>query len=229
MTQLTQTLIFGALVGGVYALMATGLTLIFGVMGIVNMAQGAFLILSAFLCYSLWAHFGIDPLVGGFIVAAPMGLLGVAVAVYKLAIARIQRIDHGLTIVATFALAIIAEALIALVWGPNHLGSLVVPRAQLYACLLELGVTVALQSVVRRTWFSGASREPSPPGCSINCIVGPNGAGKSTVLKTISGLLAPRLGSVVVGGVDLTHQPPAALFFGASPSKAAADPVDVAR
>jgi ABC-type branched-subunit amino acid transport system ATPase component len=47
---------------------------------------------------------------------------------------------------------------------------------------------------------------------SINCIVGPNGAGKSTVLKAISGLLAPRLGSVVVGGVDLTHQTPAAIL-----------------
>jgi ABC-type branched-subunit amino acid transport system ATPase component len=47
---------------------------------------------------------------------------------------------------------------------------------------------------------------------SINCIVGPNGAGKSTVLKTISGLLAPRLGSVVVAGVDLTHATPAAIL-----------------
>jgi branched-chain amino acid transport system permease protein len=167
MTQLTQTLIFGVLVGGVYALMATGLTLTFGVMRIVNMAQGAFLILSAFLCYSLWSHFGIDPILGAFIVTVPLGLLGAVL--YKLVIERVQRIDHGLTIVATFSLAIIAEALIALVWGPNqtstrptyfneafHIGSLVVPRAQLYACLLALGVTVALQLVVRRTWLGYA-------------------------------------------------------------------------
>src|SRR4030088_3133418 len=117
MVQLTQSLIFGALVGGVYALMATGLTLTFGVMRIVNMAQGAFLILSAFLCYSLWSHFGIDPILGAFIVTVPLGLLGAVL--YKLVIERVQRIDHGLTIVATFSLAIIAEALIALVWGPN--------------------------------------------------------------------------------------------------------------
>ena len=38
--------------------MATGLTLTFGVMKIVNMAQGAFLIVSAYLCYALWQHFG---------------------------------------------------------------------------------------------------------------------------------------------------------------------------
>ena len=167
MTQLAQTLIFGALVGGVYALMATGLTLTFGVMKIVNMAQGAFLILSAYLCYSLWSHFGIDPIIGAFLITVPLGLLGVVL--YKLVIERVQRIDHGLTIVATFALAMIAEALIVLVWGPNqastrpqyfnesfHIGSLVVPRAQLYACLLALGVTVALQVVVRRTWLGHA-------------------------------------------------------------------------
>jgi branched-chain amino acid transport system permease protein len=167
MTQLAQTLIFGALVGGVYALMATGLTLTFGVMRIVNMAQGAFLILSAYLCYSLWSHFGIDPIAGAFIVTLPLGLLGAVL--YKLVIERVQRIDHGLTIVATFSLAIVAEAIVALVWGPNqastrphyfnesfHIGSLVVPRAQLYACLLALGVTIALQLVVRRTWLGYA-------------------------------------------------------------------------
>jgi ABC-type branched-subunit amino acid transport system ATPase component len=43
---------------------------------------------------------------------------------------------------------------------------------------------------------------------TITCIVGPNGAGKSTVLKTISGLLAPRTGSIVVDGVDLSGRSP---------------------
>ncbi len=167
MLELTQTLVFGVLIGGVYALMATGLTLTFGVMKIVNMAQGAFLILAAYLCYGLWSRFGIDPILGAFIVTVPLAVLGVAL--YKLVIQRVQRIDHGLTIVATFALAIIAEACIALAWGPNptgttpryfneafRLGSLVIPRAQLYACLLALGVTVALQLVVRRTWLGHA-------------------------------------------------------------------------
>jgi branched-chain amino acid transport system permease protein len=167
MVQLTQSLLFGVLIGGVYALMATGLTLTFGVMKIVNMAQGAFLTLSAYLCYDLWSHFGIDPILGAFIVTLPMAVLGVVL--YKLVIQRAQRIDPGLTIVTTFALALIAEAAIALAWGPNpmaatpgyfnqafRLGSVVVPRAQLYACLLAVGVTVALQVVVRRTWLGHA-------------------------------------------------------------------------
>ena len=167
MLELAQTLIFGVLVGGVYSLMATGLTLTFGVMRIVNMAQGAFLVLSAYLCYSLWSRFDIDPILASFIVTIPMAVLGLGL--YRLIIERVQRIDHGLTIVATFALAIIAEALVALAWGPNPkaatpryfttsftVGSLVVPRAQLYACLLAVAVTVVLHIVIKRTWLGHA-------------------------------------------------------------------------
>ena len=167
MTELGQALTFGVLAGSVYALMATGLTLTFGVMRIVNMAQGAFLVLAAYLCYGLWARFGIDPLLGGFIVTVPLAVLGVAL--YKLVIQRVQRIDQGLTIVATFALALIAEACIALAAGPNpaiatpryfnqafHLGPLTVPRAQLYTCLLAIAVTLALQILLRRTWLGHA-------------------------------------------------------------------------
>lgn len=180
MSGLLQALIFGALIGGVYALMATGLTLTFGVMKIVNMTQGAFLILSAYLCHSLWQGLGIDPILGAFLVAIPMALLGVVL--YKLVIERVQRIDHGLTIVATFALAIIAEAFIALAWGPDpktstpryfnqsiHVGSVIIPRAQLYAALLAVGVTVALQVVVKRTWLGHAiiAASESPEGARL--------------------------------------------------------------
>jgi branched-chain amino acid transport system permease protein len=164
MTSLIQALVFGVLAGGVYALMATGLTLTFGVMRIVNMAQGAFLILSAYLCYSLWAHLGIDPLLGSLIAVVPLGLIGAGV--YRAVIERVQRTDHGLTIVVTFALAIVAEAFIALAWGPNptaatpayfnqafRFGSVTVPKAELYACLLAVAVTVALQLGLKRTWL----------------------------------------------------------------------------
>ena len=63
MTQFVQTLILGLLIGGVYALLASGLTLIFGVMRVINIAHGAFLILAAFLTYSIWTATGLDPLV----------------------------------------------------------------------------------------------------------------------------------------------------------------------
>ena len=62
MTELVQTLILGLLIGGVYALLASGLTLIFGVMNVINVAHGAFLIVAAFLTWTMWDATGLDPL-----------------------------------------------------------------------------------------------------------------------------------------------------------------------
>lgn len=162
MTQLVQALVFGLLAGGVYALVSTGLTLTFGVMRIVNLSHATFLILSAYLCYTLWYRFGIDPLLAGVIVAIPMALLGVIV--YRLVISRVQRIDHNLGIIATFAVAIFIEAFIELFWGPNqktatpqyfnesiHVGPIAIPLAQLYAFILAVVVVVAFQLLLRRT------------------------------------------------------------------------------
>src|SRR5262249_53732351 len=141
--------------------------LAFGVMKIVNLAQGAFLILSAYLCYTLWARLGIDPLLGSLIVTLPLGALGVGV--YRLIVERVQRVDRGLTIVVTFAVALVAEAILASVGGPTpasatpaffnqafQLGSVSVPRAQLDACLLAAAVTALLQLVLKRTWLGHA-------------------------------------------------------------------------
>jgi branched-chain amino acid transport system permease protein len=165
--QLLQTLIFGLLIGGVYALMSCGLTLVFGVMGIVNMAQGAFLVLSAYLSFALWKAIGLDPILSAFVIAPVMGVLGLVV--YRTVIERVQRVDPGLTIVATFTLAIIAEGVVALIWGPRpssttpsyfnqafRVGGIVVPQAQLYACLLALAATLALQVLIKQTWLGHA-------------------------------------------------------------------------
>ena len=54
MARSIQAIVDGILIGGVYALMAVGLTLIFGVLDIINIAQGVLVILGAYLCYSLF-------------------------------------------------------------------------------------------------------------------------------------------------------------------------------
>ena len=59
--QVVQAIILGLLVGGVYALMASGLTLVFGIMKVINVAQGALVILAAYLSYALFSHLHIDP------------------------------------------------------------------------------------------------------------------------------------------------------------------------
>jgi branched-chain amino acid transport system permease protein len=162
-----QTLVFGLLIGGVYTLMSTGLTLVFGVMKIVNMGHGGFLIVAAYISYSLWHVWGIDPLIGAFIGAPIMGAIGLLM--YKTVLERAQRIDRGLAIVATFALAIIMEGVLGLIWGPDPtsttpsyfnqvftVGGIAVPKAQLYACLLAIGIVVALTLLIRFSWLGHA-------------------------------------------------------------------------
>jgi branched-chain amino acid transport system permease protein len=208
MSTLVQTLIFGILTGGVYALLSSGLTLVFGVMKIVNLAQGAFLILSAYLNYTLWSRFGIDPLLGAFLVAPFMALLGVVL--YKTVVERAQRIDHGLAIVATFGLALVAEGCIALIWGPDpvsatpsyfnnafQIGSVVVPRAQLYACVMAVLITVVLQVIIRRTWLGHAitAASENPEGARL---VGVDPARVGTAIFALA------VGTTAFGGAALS-------------------------
>ena len=79
MHALIQGVIFGVLTGGVYALMASGQTLIFGIMKVINLAQGAMVILGAYLAYQLFTSFGIDPFLAIPITTVLMFGLGVVV------------------------------------------------------------------------------------------------------------------------------------------------------
>src|SRR5450759_1810815 len=74
---LVQGVILGVLTGGVYALMASGQTLIFGIMKVINLAQGAMVIASAYLAYTLFTGFGIDPFLAVLITTPLMFGLGV--------------------------------------------------------------------------------------------------------------------------------------------------------
>lgn len=169
MTVLVQTLIFGALIGGVYALMSSGLTLVFGVMRIINLAHAALIILGSYLTWWVWSATGIDPLLVGVGVSAVM--YGVGWLMYKGVVSRVQRIDPELTLVATFGVAVAGGGVIALIWGtetravtPSYfstsfqLGEIVVPRAQLYACLGAVVVLVALFALLRSTDLGRAIR-----------------------------------------------------------------------
>jgi len=75
-TALLHAVIDGVLIGSVYALMATGLTLIFGVMEIINVAQGILVILGAYLSYALSVHWHIDLFVGLLITIPSLFVVG---------------------------------------------------------------------------------------------------------------------------------------------------------
>ncbi|MFD7057139.1 branched-chain amino acid ABC transporter permease [Streptomyces mirabilis] len=169
MILLLQTLIFGCLIGGVYALMSSGFTLIFGVMNVINLAHGFAIVLGACISWWLWQKTGLDPLLLG--VGTCVVMAGVGWLLYKTVVSRVQRIDPGLTLVATFAFAMIGEGVISLIWGtgmhaetPSYfntsydLGSIAIPKAQLYACIGAFAVLGALFALLRGTFLGRAIR-----------------------------------------------------------------------
>src|SRR6201987_198080 len=78
-TALLQAIVDGVLTGGVYALMAAGLSLIFGVIDIINIAQGVLIVLGAYLSYGLSGHLGIDLFLGLLITVPALFALGMAI------------------------------------------------------------------------------------------------------------------------------------------------------
>ncbi len=106
-----EAIITGLLTGGVYALMASGLTLIFGVMDIINVGQGALVVLGAYLSYVLSTYVHIDLFLGLFITMPVMFGIGVLI---EWAFIRPLKVDRTmLSILVTFAVALIIEGVLS--------------------------------------------------------------------------------------------------------------------
>src|SRR3984893_17305843 len=105
LTNILEAIITGLLTGGVYALMASGLTLVFGVMNIINVGQGALVILGAYLSYFLEQRLHIDLFLGLLITMPFMLALGVLIEV--LFIRPIRRVSIMFSMLVTFGIVLI--------------------------------------------------------------------------------------------------------------------------
>ena len=117
--QIYEAVVDGILVGGVYGLMAVGLTLIFGVLDIINIAQGILVILGAYLSYVLSVHLHIDLFLGLLITVPAMFLIGVAI--YWAFIQPLRgRERTSMSLLASFAVAIIIEGILYWIFSPDY-------------------------------------------------------------------------------------------------------------
>jgi branched-chain amino acid transport system permease protein len=168
-TELLQTLILGLLVGGVYALLASGLTLIFGVMNVINIAHGVFLIIAAFLTYSIWTASGLDPLGAIFLTTPVMFAFGWLL--YQTTVGRIRRAPVAASVLLTFGLALLLEGVLGSIWGntshsvrPDYfnqsfsIGDIFLPKAQVYGGAVALIVLTLLYLFLTRSWTGRAIR-----------------------------------------------------------------------
>ena len=114
---LLQTILSGVLIGLVYALVAVGLTLIFGVMDIVNFAHGEFLMLGMYASFWGFALWKLDPLFTLPLTA--LLLFGVGAALYRVVIRRITDAPMLSQIFTTFGLMILFRGLAQYFWSPD--------------------------------------------------------------------------------------------------------------
>jgi branched-chain amino acid transport system permease protein len=164
-----QAVLDGILAGGYYALMGAGLTLVFGVMEIINFAQGALVVLGAYLSYSLTSHFGVDPFLGLLVTIPVMFVIGYAVYWGLIKPLKGDRVIMSLLVM--FAVATLIEGVLDLVYSSNlvqihasyinssfQLGSLNFPAIYVYAFGLSVLLLGALYYVLYRTKFGRSLR-----------------------------------------------------------------------
>ena len=160
----------GILGGGVYALMAIGLTLIFGVLDIINIAQGILVVLSAYLSYLLSVHLHIDLFIGLLVTVPAMFVVGVTIHWAFMRRLRGQE-RTSMSLLASYAVMIIIEGLLYTSFGPNyvslnawyvtssvHLLGFYLPYIYLFGFVLAVALVAGLYLMLHRTTFGRSLR-----------------------------------------------------------------------
>lgn len=164
-----QSLVNGALLGGVYGGLAVGLSLLLGVLRIVNLAHSAVLMFSGLLYWQLVSGYGFDPLLMIIPVVALAYLFGLGV--HRGMAQYIARESDTTVILAFFGLMVILESVAIMIWktdprtlnlgylsGVVTLGPLNIPVSRIVAAVITFAVLIALHLFLTRTLIGSAIR-----------------------------------------------------------------------
>jgi branched-chain amino acid transport system permease protein len=168
-TEFLQATVYGLLEGGLLALVAVGFSLVWGVMNIVNLAQGSFVLVGAYIAWKLNTELGLDPYLGGLVAA--VALFGAGYAVQRLLINQVVNAPIWMTLLLTFGLdLLIVNGLILIFtadfraihtsWASDSLalGEVRVPYGRLAGFAFAVVVTVGLVLFMTRTRIGLAIR-----------------------------------------------------------------------
>ncbi len=115
--QLLQQVVNSLLIGSVYALVAVGLTLIWGVMNIINFAHGDFLMIGMFIAFWMYTLYGVDPIFSIPLCGAALFLLGYVV--YRFIVSKVMSGPGLAQLVVTFGVSIFLANLAVMLWTPD--------------------------------------------------------------------------------------------------------------
>jgi branched-chain amino acid transport system permease protein len=168
---LLNLFIAAVLLAGVYAAMSVGMTIIYGVMKIVNLAHAGFLMLGAYFVYEAYERFHIDPLLGVLLAFPVFFFLGMGV--HWLLVRRIATSDQPTltSLLLLFGVWLVLQNLGYLIWGnsdrailtPRTLSSLEIgrisfPTVRLVVFGAAVVSLVVLEFVLHKTWFGRSVR-----------------------------------------------------------------------
>ncbi len=168
---LLNLLIAALLLAGLYAAMSVGMTIIYGVMKIVNLAHAGFMMLGAYFVFELHERLGMDPLIG-VLFAFPVFFLG-GMLVYWLLVRWIPMSDQPTlaSLLLMFGLWLVLQNIGYLVWGNSdrailtartfrtvHLGPILIPYIRLVVFAAAASSLAALELALHKTWFGMSVR-----------------------------------------------------------------------
>ncbi|HEX6523267.1 MAG TPA: branched-chain amino acid ABC transporter permease [Streptosporangiaceae bacterium] len=216
-----QAVVDGVLAGGFYALMAAGLTLVFGVMDILLLAQGALVILAAYLSYALSAHYGIDPFAGLFITMPVMFVVGYGI--YWLLIKPIKRDRVVMSLLVMVAVAALVEGLLDLIFSTDlveihapyindsyQVGPVTLPAIYVYAFALSVLILSVLYFILHRTKFGVSLRATT----------------QNPVAARLAGIVTDRVSAITLG-IGVAMAAAGGMIFGATNSFNASSSYDL--
>ena len=166
-TLLGQAIVSGLLAGGLYGLLALGLSLSWGLLRVVNLTHFALALLGAYLTYQLGHVLHWPPWLAGVVIVPAFFAIGVAL---HLVLARF-RVTEFTSLLVTFGLAVILESVIQWFWTADYrryetpyasasvrMGPLFIPLLELFACLTAAGLALATWAWLRFTYVGKALR-----------------------------------------------------------------------
>ncbi len=160
---LAQQLVNGLMTGFVYALVAVGLTLTWGVMDIINFAHGELLLWGMYIAFWIWSLIGLDPILAIPLIAISIFVL--AVLMYLLVIKRVLNASGLTALLATFGVSMVLKNLTQVFWTANYrnitnpifgsssikIGSLYLRQDYLVAAIGSIILTLAVMTFINRS------------------------------------------------------------------------------
>jgi branched-chain amino acid transport system permease protein len=165
---MVQALMDGILLGILFALIAYGMALQWGVMNIINIAQGELVILGGYIAYTMYLM-GIHPAFG--VIVSPIIMFFIGWILYKLVICRVVDRDLFISILATFGISILTQQLMNFIFGADVVvaqsnfgttmlfdGSVTLPNSKIFSAFVSIIFAIGLVMYMKKSKLGRAIR-----------------------------------------------------------------------